>query len=199
MVLAASWRRSLLVGVGTAALVVAVVTLELTAGEGKGGFISTLVLSTGLGPDGRPLPPPQALPYRGRVPCAGPACGQASPATKTMMDNIKKVLHALDDRLGNIQDDERDWKTSMAHKVRLMAQKVSSTAKDAKKVYFLQQDVKRQLASPGPAGPRGLMGTPGRNGINGAQGPFGATGPRGIEGVQGKQGPPGTIGAPGVG
>lgn len=193
------WRKSMLVGVGTAVLVVAVVTLKLTVGGGEGGSISTLVLSTGLGPDGKPLPPPQALSNGGPVLCAGQACGPASPATKTMMDNIRKVLHALDDRLGNIKDDERDWKSSMAHRVKLMAQKVNSVAKDAKKVYFLQQDVKQKLASPGPAGPRGLQGTPGRDGLNGAQGPFGATGPRGIEGVQGKQGAPGSIGAPGVG
>jgi hypothetical protein len=185
-------RRRLLAAAAASATViflVAAVTLELT-GSWEDGPVSTLVLSTSLAPDGHPLPPP--------VVPGGPFV-QASPATKTMMDNIKKVLHALDDRLGNLKDKERDWKTSMAHKVKMMAQKLGSLSDDEKKVTFLQEDVKQKLASPGPIGVRGLPGSPGRDGMNGAQGPFGGTGPRGIEGVQGKQGPPGGIGAPGVG
>jgi len=111
-----------------------------------------------------------------------------------MMENIKKVLHALDSRLGNVKDAEHDWKSAMAHKVKMLGQQVGSLDTEEKKVYFLQQDVKHKLAMPGPAGTRGQWGAAGRNGINGAQGTYGATGPRGIEGVQGKQGPAGILG-----
>ena len=187
------WGLSL---AAASACVLAVVILQLAGHEVDFAPIAALVLSTRLGPDGRPLPPPvvPAAP----VVCTGPSCGQADPTTYTMMENIKKVLHALDARLGNVKDAERDWKSSMAHKTKLMRQQVGSLATEEKKVYFMQQDVKQKLAKPGPAGARGLPGAAGRNGIDGAQGPFGGTGPRGIEGVQGKQGPAGIIGAPGI-
>jgi hypothetical protein len=189
-----SVRRGLSLAAAVAlALVVAV--LELAGRDGSPGPISALVLSTRLGLDGRPRPLP---PPAGPAICAGPACGQADPGTQTMMENIKKVLHALDSRLGNIKDAERGWKSTMAHKVRMMSQQVGSLGSEEKKVYFLQQDVKRKLAARGPPGARGLPGTAGRLGINGGQGPQGASGPRGIVGVQGKQGPPGIIGAPGI-
>jgi hypothetical protein len=132
------------------------------------------------------------------VVCTGPACGQADPATKTMMDNIKKVLHALDDRLGNIKNAENDWKSSMHHNLRMIGQQVGSLSTEEKKVKYLKEDVAAKLAKPGPVGASGLDGLAGRSGINGAQGPMGATGPRGIEGVQGKQGMPGILGAPGI-
>ena len=180
------------------AVVLAVAVLELVGREGGSSPIAALILSTGLGPDGRPLPPPIPINVGGPVMCSGPSCGQADPGTQTMMDNIKKVLHALNNRLGNIKDQERDWKTSIAHKVKLMHQQVGSMFHEEKKVYFLQQDVKAKLAKAGPRGARGLPGAAGRNGIWGAQGPFGATGPRGIEGMQGKQGPAGVVGAPGI-
>ena len=192
-----SVRRGLaLVAAFAAALVVAV--LELAGKDGEPGPISALVLSTRLGPDGQPLPPPPLPPSAGLAICSGPSCGQADPGTQTMMENIKKVLHALDSRLGNMKSAERDWKSTMAHKVRMMSQQVGSLGSEEKKVYFLQQDVKRKLAARGPPGPQGPQGQAGRHGINGGQGPFGAGGPRGIEGVQGKQGPAGIIGAPGI-
>lgn len=90
------WRSWSMAAVAMAAVMLAVATLELA---GRGGPISSLVLSTGLGPDGRPLPP--LLPPR-PIMCTGPACGQVDVGTRTMMENIKKVLHALDSRLGNV-------------------------------------------------------------------------------------------------
>lgn len=179
-----------------AALFVAV--LESAGRDGEPGPISALILSTRLGPDGQPLPPLPLPPPAGLAICAGISCGQADPGTQTMMENIKKVLHALDSRLGNIKSAERDWKSTMAHKVRMMSQQVGSLGSEERKVYFLQQDVKRKLVARGPPGPMGLPGQAGRDGINGAQGPFGGGGSRGIEGVQGKQGPAGIIGAPGI-
>jgi hypothetical protein len=180
------------------AAVLVVAVLELAGRDGEPGPISALVLSTRLGPDGQPLLPPPLPPPAGLAICSGPSCGQADPGTQTMMENIKKVLHALDSRLGNMKSAERDWKSTMAHKVRMMSQQVGSLGSEEKKVYFLQQDVKRKLAARGPPGSQGPQGQAGRHGINGGQGPFGAGGPRGIEGVQGKQGPAGIIGAPGI-
>jgi len=193
--------RSLRLGLSLAAVsavVLAVVTLEMAGRGGGGGPISSLVLSTGLGPDGRPLPPLPMM-QAGPTVCTWPSCGQADPGTRIMMENIKKVLHALNNRLGNVKDAELDWKSAMAHRVKLLGQEVGSIGTEEKKVYFLQQEVTHKLATPGPAGMRGVSGTAGRHGMIGAQGTYGATGPRGIEGVQGKQGPGGTLGAPGIG
>lgn len=194
------WSLRAGLSVVAAAVVLAVVVLDLGGQEDRSSVIAALVLSTGLGPDGRPLPPPvpMARMVQRPVVCTGAACGQADPATKTMMDNIKKVLHALDNRLGNIKNAESDWKSSMHHNLRMIGQQVGSIGDEEKKVLYLKEDVTAQLANPGPAGAAGMNGLPGPHGFNGAQGPMGSTGPRGIEGVQGKQGIPGILGAPGI-
>ena len=179
------------------ALALVVLLLTLASKDVNLRPISSLVLSTGLGPDGRPLLPPQPVPM-----CIGSACQQAASGahpTQTMLGSIKKVLRALDNKLGDMKISERDWKSTMTRKVRTMGQKVRSLRRVESKIYGLQQDVEQKLARPGPVGKRGLPGYAGRTGITGPLGPLGATGPQGIDGVQGQQGIPGIMGAPGIG